>query len=733
MTFRARFFTLFSLAVLAGTGCLAWAALRQAQQTYQRFGSDRDTTLTTQFQREIAQRGHEVSYSMQGLADAEATLRMVLDLGRPNADPSVYANDARGLATAHQLDFLDVVAGDGTLISSAQWPARSGYKADWVTNGEDWNHRSAFLQRVDLPDGVELGLLAVRTVAVGEKSIYLIGGLRFDREFLRSVALPSGTRALLYSNLGSSFAPENLTSADGAVDQPDRFAGIVADAEKSQSPLQRNIQWTADRGSAEDFMAIPLIGRQNEPLGVVLLGSTQRELAALENAIVIWSGLIAGLGILGGLLLSGWAARRASKPLVQVTAGVRQVTAGNWAARVEGRSREEAGELAKAFNEMTAHLSRERTRLVQTERVAAWRDVTQRMSQEVKQYLFPMEVTVSGLARARAESSPRFGEVLNESLAALRTELDELKAVVNRFSEFAKMPQPRCKPVDVNEILRGVMQAFETQFRALGRPPITPELALDNNIGKILADPDLLRRAFDNLLLHSIDTMPSGGTLMVRTTESNNTVRIQISGSGTGFGSEQRSDPFTAFRARQTLGAALGLPTTQAVVSDHGGRFFAETIPGVGTTFHLEFAVTKELAAPPSMHLEAPKREIRRDSPAIPQDVLDAIAPVSPEPISTEATPVSPTSPATPSEPPTTAPDPFSPAVATAAGPQAFLLAATPPPSSSAELLAANVPASTVPSTTAVATVIVPPSLLFAPEPPPKDGESAVPTESVDK
>ena len=126
MSFRARFLTLFSLAVLVGTGVLTWAAIRQVRQTHQRFDSDRDTTLTTQFQRELAQRGQEVSYAMQGLADAETTLRMALDLGRPQADPSVYANDARGLATAHQLDFLDIVAADGTLISSAQWPARSG-------------------------------------------------------------------------------------------------------------------------------------------------------------------------------------------------------------------------------------------------------------------------------------------------------------------------------------------------------------------------------------------------------------------------------------------------------------------------------------------------------------------------------------------------------------------------------------------------------------------------------
>ena len=66
---------------------------------------------------------------------------------------------------------------------------------------------------------------------------------------------------------------------------------------------------------------------------------------------------------------------RVTRPLERLTAGVRQVTAGNWARASERpRARDEAGQLAQAFNEMTKHLSEERSRLVQTERVAAWRE-----------------------------------------------------------------------------------------------------------------------------------------------------------------------------------------------------------------------------------------------------------------------------------------------------------------------------------------------------------------------
>jgi two-component system, NtrC family, nitrogen regulation sensor histidine kinase NtrY len=318
------------------------------------------------------------------------------------------------------------------------------------------------------------------------------------------------------------------------------------------------------------------------------------------------------------------------EPVESLTASLRQVTAGNWAARVEIPAGGEAGQLAREFNEMTRRLSEERARLVQTERVAAWRDVAQRLTQEVKQSLFPLEITVGSLTRARAESAPRFAETLTESLAALRSDLDHLKASVMRFGEFAKMPSPRLKPLDVNELLRVVLKDFEPQFRVVGRPPITPELYLDGSLGKIQGDADLLHKALDNLLLHSIDTMPAGGALTIRTGQASGIVRIEISAGGVSTASDQSVRPFSPFRTGQGEGAGLGLATTQAVVSDHGGKFFAEPVPGVGTTFRLEFAIAPEIAqgiAPPAaVYPAAPRREMP-EIPRIPQVEAEATMP----------------------------------------------------------------------------------------------------------
>src|ERR1019366_9722270 len=198
MSFRTKLLTFFTVTIVAAVTLVAWGVSAYARRAFEEFDRQRTEALVAQFRREYTQRGDEIAHRVQGIADAEATVRMAIDLNRPQADASQYYNDARGIAQTQQLDFLDIVADDGTLISSSEWPARFGYKNDWVGSEPDWNSQGAFLRRVDLPDTVELGLLAVRTVRVGEKRLFLIGGQRLDRNFLATLVLPESMRALLY-------------------------------------------------------------------------------------------------------------------------------------------------------------------------------------------------------------------------------------------------------------------------------------------------------------------------------------------------------------------------------------------------------------------------------------------------------------------------------------------------------------------------------------------------------
>ena len=612
MSFRAKLSIVFTLTVVAAVTLVAWGVSTYTRRAFVQLDAQRTAALVAQFRREFDRRGEEVVRRVEGIADTEATVRMAIDLSRPQADPSLYVNDARGLAASHQLDFVEIVANDGALISSAQWPARFGYKNSWVTQQKDWKTQGAFLRREELPEEVALSLTAVRSVSVGEKNLYIVGGQRLGKEFLASLVMPGNMRALLYRNLKPNFEASALTDASGPVEQAERFAPLIERVRKAPRVQTETINFSNDPAGAEIFHAIPLAGPSFEPstsslalasgqaaaggspnqlLGVLLVGSSQQELITLTNLIRSLAVLVGLAGILLGMLLSWWVAARVTRPVERLAAGARKVAAGNWRARVEVRSRDEIGQLAAAFNEMTRQLAEQRARLVQAERVAAWRELARRLAHELKNPLFPLQITVENLQRAREQAALQFDEIFSECTATLRAELQNLQSIIGRFSDFAKMPAPQLQPVSLNEAVREAVRLFEPQFSAVGRPPITTELYLDESAPTIQADPELLHRALQNLVLNALDAMPAGGTLTIRTQPRDGVVRLELSDTGTGLTPEECARLFTPYYTTKQHGSGLGLAIVQSVVSDHGGTISVESQPGLGTTFRIELPV----------------------------------------------------------------------------------------------------------------------------------------------
>jgi len=598
VTFRTKLFVVFMLALLLSVAIVAVGVAAVTRRAFQDSNRTHSEALVAQFEREFERHKQDIVHRVQGIADAEATVRMAIDLSRPKADVSVYVNDARGVSESHQLDFLDFAGDDGSIISSNELPARFGYKIDWLAQPQDWAALGAFLRKVDTQDGPALGLMSVSVVRVGDRNLYVFGGERLGKDFLASLVLPSGMRALLYMNLDTSFQPSNLVDESGPVTDGERFAEVI-EWEREQ-PTERvfHIAWTPDAASGESFHLLPLLGRQGELLGALLVGSSDREVVMLERRIIWLAAGVAAMGLLLGLLMSWWGAARVTRPVLKLAEGAREVSEGNWSARVEVRGRNEIAQLAKAFNRMTEQLSEQRERLVQAERVAAWRELARRLAHELKNPLFPLETTVENLQRAKEQSPEQFEEVFRESTGILLSEIENLKKIVGRFSDFAKMPQPEIGPVNLNETVRGIVKLFESQFGAVGRPPITPELHLEEGLPAIQADEALLRRAIENLVLNAMDAMPAGGVLMLRTTHENGDVDLEVSDTGSGLTPEECDRLFTPYYTTKQHGTGLGLAIVQSVVSDHGGRISVESESGVGTSFHIHLPAKPPVRSP---------------------------------------------------------------------------------------------------------------------------------------
>jgi len=573
MSFRTKVFLSITATVVLAVWLVAAVVSALVTRSFERQDAQRTAALVVEFRREFDRRGAEVARRIEAVAASDAVQRMAVNLGGAQTDTAQYYSLAQALAMEQSLDFLELVGPDGAIISSAEWPARFGYKEDWLPQLVDWKTQGVFLKQEDLANGSALGLIAVRTLKAGDGSLYVGGGQRLDKEFLDTLPVAEGMRVQLYSSFAADAHPESLGSK--------LATDLVKDVQQQPRELTR-----AD--SAATITAIPFTGRDQKLLAILLVENSRAELANLKRYIQGTAAAVGVAGVLIGLMLSFWTASRVTRPIRSLASSVREVAEGRWDTRAAVASSDEVGQLARDFNRMTEQLVEQRDRMIQAERVAAWRELARRLAHELKNPLFPLQITVENLQRAREASPEQFDEVFRESTSTLLAELDNLKTIIGRFSDFAKMPAPHLESVDLNQVAREVVKLFDAQMQAPGRAPVQTELLLAEDVTTIPADPEQIRRALRNLVLNALDAMPQGGALTIRTARIIGKVSLEVSDTGQGLTPEECERLFTPYYTTKQHGTGLGLAIVQSVVSDHKGTITVQSEPGKGSTFRIE-------------------------------------------------------------------------------------------------------------------------------------------------
>ena len=590
MSLRTRLLLVFGGIVVITVALVSYAVSVGARKSFEKVDDQRTAAFARQFEREFNLQKQDVALRASAIARSQALRSMALALSAPTGDPGPYVNLAESQASEQQLDYLEILSQDGTIISSAQWPARFGVRLPWVDEVPDWNAQPAFLEYEDTPQGAELALVSVRTLNPGDRKFLIAAGRRIDSSFLQNLAVPKDTRLFLWQPSG---AAAELEDAQGTVSMPAGLKPLLDECMQKRGEAKRLVR-LAD-GSAGAFMAhaIPLTGRDSKrPLAILVVASSRGELSALQQQIGTIALVVALGGIVLSIIASGWSAGRISRPIEELSAAAQDVAAGNWERKVEaasGNNKDEVSQLMTSFNQMTDELLRQRDRALQAERVAAWRELARRLAHELKNPMFPLQITIENLMKARQHNSPEFDEIFAESTSTMLAELSNLKKIVGRFSDFSKMPLPQFQRVDVNRILDEIAKLFIPQLASAAKP-IELETQFTSDDATIAGDPELLRRAFQNLVLNAIDAMPQGGMLRMATSAQDGTVAVEISDSGAGMNAEEASRVFTPYYTTKQHGTGLGLAIVQSVVSDHGARISVASRPGQGTTFRMEFS-----------------------------------------------------------------------------------------------------------------------------------------------
>ena len=595
MSLRQKLLLLISFTVAAAVAAVSWTVLVRIRQVFEERNQEETALFVSQFQREFQHRSNDVSAAVDRLAAQEHVRTMAFELSQ-SGDSAPYLNEAQTLAQDAQLDFLEIVGPDGYIVSSVQWPARFGY----AESAAKANLQAPFLKREDLPDGNSvLGLFAVRDVRGAEPAVRLLGGRRLDQSFLADLPVAPGMQVGLYTDVdgtptaasqnaaaspSAAFDAHRLIGANGELPGGPKYRGLIDAARKSGRQSSAVLYLTDMREDSVNATAIPLRTEAGTVPAVLTVAISRAGMVSAQQHIRAIAYGVASGGILLAIVFSLWIAARVSRPIEELAGAAQAVAGGAWDTHVPVHGNDEVSVLAQSFNHMTDQLVGQRERLVQSERVAAWRELARRLAHELKNPLFPLQLTVENLVRARKLQPGEFDEVFNESTQTLSSEIANLKTIIGRFSDFSKMPKPVLEQIDAGDVVSRVSALYSTVAGG-GGANIKLETDVAPEAMPLMADPELLHRALSNLVLNAMDAMPNGGTVRISAKPREISIEIRVSDTGEGLTPEECERLFTPYYTTKQHGTGLGLAIVQSVVADHAGTITVESRRGEGATF----------------------------------------------------------------------------------------------------------------------------------------------------
>lgn len=233
------------------------------------------------------------------------------------------------------------------------------------------------------------------------------------------------------------------------------------------------------------------------------------------------------------------------------------------------------------------------TQIQKVQRMEAWREVARRIAHEIKNPLTPIQLSAERLRRRYTELLEGNGGILDKCTATIIKQVEELKNLVNEFSQFARLPSAELAPNDLNEIVREALFLFQEGHKGIHfkfRSGELPTLELDR---------DQIKRALINLLDNAVAAVEEGGEVRISTLydPSFGIVQLEVADNGCGLAPEVRSRIFEPYFSTKKNGTGLGLAIVSAIVADHRGYIRVRPNEPQGTRFIIELPVREQTDA----------------------------------------------------------------------------------------------------------------------------------------
>ncbi len=247
------------------------------------------------------------------------------------------------------------------------------------------------------------------------------------------------------------------------------------------------------------------------------------------------------------------------------------------------------------------------TALIQAQRDAAWGEVARRMAHEIKNPLTPIQLSAERIRHKylRQVNEDERG-ALDRATHTIIEQVEALKSMVNDFSEYARSAQMRSQPVDLNDLIRDVIELYKNE-RGLSAAGVVPlhgaaekpakgkatrsvatRLDLDADLPVISADPGRLRQVLHNLLLNAREALIATSKPMIHvstrmlTENAHRFAELRVRDNGPGFPEAQLMRLYEPYVTSKEKGTGLGLAIVKRIVEEHGGTIAAENLADGG-------------------------------------------------------------------------------------------------------------------------------------------------------
>ena len=330
---------------------------------------------------------------------------------------------------------------------------------------------------------------------------------------------------------------------------------------------------------------------------IVVLGSANTLTNILQRQ-ALRSAFYTLLLLLATTLVTGVFLWRFTRPIKFLSVASRKIAGGDFSFRVPAERQDEMGQLASAFNEMTAQLARAReleAQLHEAEKGAVVGRLAAAIAHEIRNPLNYINLTLDHLRSSFAPDDPVKKETFQRLATQLKAEVLRINRHITDFLKYSRPSTLDFQQVDLRVEAEDALRMIEAQAAENG---IETSIEVDSALPTILADKDTLRSVFTNLVINGLQAIDGGGGNIVikLSSEAGERARVDVIDTGKGIAPEDISKVFEPYYSTKDTGTGLGLAIVRKAVEDHGGTVSVHSKQGSGTTFTIILPVKPETA-----------------------------------------------------------------------------------------------------------------------------------------